>query len=92
MARGFIMQAAGKFADASEVFLAVPKWETDDNKNIYSAREEYGWCLAEMGELESAAHELRGVLDKLELSDGQEIKKARVCWRLGVCLWRLGGE
>ena len=92
MARGFVFQAAKKWSEAADVFLKVVELLPDDNEHRAAAQEEHAWCLAEAGEPEAAIDELQSVLDLLALLDGQEPKKARVCWRIGACFWRLQGK
>ena len=92
MARGFILQAAKKWPEAAEVFLKVVDQLPEDSEDKLLAQEQHGWCLAESGEPEAATEELQAVLDRISIREGQELSKARVSWRLGVCLWRLRGK
>lgn len=57
------------------------------------ARHEVAWCDINLGHLENAKGELDYVIDKLE-SKGDEAasEKAKAWWRLGRCLWVMGGE
>lgn len=91
MGRGYVLQASRKWSEAASAFLAVTEHASDDIDIGLRAREEHVWCMAEEGETEVAAEELQAVLDELETFEGNDVRKARVCWRLGVCYWRLGG-
>lgn len=91
LARAYILQAARKWSDAADLFLRVADLLEDDINLGLAAREEHAWCLSEQGENEAAIDELTHVLERLKESDGYEERKARVCWRLGLCHWRLGG-
>ncbi|KAE8185214.1 hypothetical protein CF336_g7503, partial [Tilletia laevis] len=59
------------------------------------ARAEVAWCDVAMGRLEAAAEQLRTLVEDI---DGERAglvsseERARTWWRLGRCLWDMGGE
>lgn len=92
MGRGYVLQAASKWIDASKLFETVYKVDPDDVNTGFVAREEHAWCLVQLDQLDVAAEELQDVLERLEQWDGYETRKARLWWRLGQCYWRQGGK
>ncbi|KAL5507335.1 SKI3 [Sanghuangporus vaninii] len=94
MGRGYVLEAAGKWNEAADLFLKVASQLRDDVDVGLVAREQYAWCLIEkeQPELETAIAELQSVLDQIEALDGYEERKARLWWRLGQCYWRLEAE
>lgn len=93
MGRGYVLQAARKWNEASELFLKVADQLPDDVDVGLVAKEEHAWCLVEkeVPELDIAIKELQSILDQVEALDGYEQRKARLWWRLGQCYWRLEG-
>ncbi|OBZ66566.1 Superkiller protein 3 [Grifola frondosa] len=92
MGRGFILQHAGKWADASKAFARVVELIPDDFGQGIRAKEEYAWCQAKLHDLESAAKALQDVIYVLDELEGREDDKARCWWRLGVCHWDMGDD
>ena len=91
MGRGYVLQAADKWEEASTLFARVAKLSSPETDTGLIAREEYGWCLVQVGKLQEALKELEAVRADLEEFDEYASRKARVWWRIGVCQWRLGG-
>ncbi|KAF8739668.1 Tetratricopeptide repeat, partial [Rhizoctonia solani] len=95
MARAYIYQYAKNWGDAIKHFQRVMK-ETDGDDTVgwvsVRAREEVAWCMAMDGQLETSLSELREVSSALALGDAPPDDRARVEWRLGKCLWDIGGE
>ncbi|KAF8757237.1 Tetratricopeptide repeat [Rhizoctonia solani] len=95
MARAYIYQYAKNWGDAVKHFQRVMK-ETDGDDTVgwvgVRAREEVAWCMAMDGQLETSLSELREVSSALALGDAPPDDRARVEWRLGKCLWDIGGE
>ncbi|KAK0545390.1 Superkiller protein 3, partial [Tilletia horrida] len=59
------------------------------------ARAEMAWCDVHLGQLESAAEQFRELIKEVEGERSAETlpeDKARTWWRLGRCLWDIGGE
>ncbi|KAI0644651.1 TPR-like protein [Trametes meyenii] len=92
MSRGFVLQYAKRWDDAAQLFARVVKQEPEDLDKIYRAREELAWCNVMLGQLHTAADELRQVIDALEELEGREEDKARSWWRLGRCYWEMGDD
>ncbi|KAJ1304710.1 hypothetical protein OPQ81_005849 [Rhizoctonia solani] len=95
MARAYIYQYAKNWAEAIKHFQRVIK-ETDGDDTAgwvgIRAREEVAWCMAMDHQLEASLVELREVDSALASGDAPPDDRARVGWRLGKCLWDLGGE
>ncbi|CAE6511205.1 unnamed protein product [Rhizoctonia solani] len=95
MARAYIYQYAKGWGEAIKHFQRVMK-ETDGDDTVgwvgVRAREEVAWCMAMDHQLEASLGELREVSSALALGDAPPDDRARVEWRLGKCLWDLGGE
>ncbi|CAE6416415.1 unnamed protein product [Rhizoctonia solani] len=95
MARAYIHQYAKNWAEAMKHFERVMK-ETDGDDTAgwvgIRAREEVAWCMAMDHQLQDSLSELREVSSALALGDAPPDDRARVEWRLGKCLWDLGGE
>ncbi|TDL26128.1 TPR-like protein [Rickenella mellea] len=90
MGRAYVLQAAGKFAEAAELFNKVSEKLPDDMDVGLEAKEEFAWCKVQMGKLDDGAHQLQSVRDQRELIEGEGEKTARVWWRLGKCYWDMG--
>ncbi|KIY73049.1 superkiller protein 3 [Cylindrobasidium torrendii FP15055 ss-10] len=92
MARAYIMQEAKNWQEAAELFEQVAATHEDDPSNGILAKEEAAWCKAQLGERVYAVSVLKEVFEYMDtLADfGSEI--ARCLWRIGVCLWDMGGE
>ncbi|UZJ52503.1 hypothetical protein CBS101457_001823 [Exobasidium rhododendri] len=57
------------------------------------ARLEMAWCDVNLGRLEQGKEELQHVIDEMDASsDVSKEDQARAWWRLGYCLWRMGGS
>lgn len=85
------MQEAKKWSEAAELFEHVAAAHEDDPNEGLLAKEEAAWCKAQLGEREYAVSVLKEVFEFMDtLADfGSEI--ARCLWRIGVCLWDMGG-
>lgn len=92
MGRGFILQHAKKWSEASSIFEKVAKLDVDGVEHGLRAKEEHAWCTAMWGELQAAADELREVIVTLDGFEGRDDDKARAWWRLGRCYWDMGGD
>ncbi|KAI0674837.1 TPR-like protein [Trametes maxima] len=92
MNRGFVLQYAKRWDDAAHLFGRVIKLEPEDLDQVYRAKEELAWCNVMLGQLQTAANELRQVIDALEELEGREEDKARSWWRLGRCHWEMGDD
>ncbi|TFK87083.1 TPR-like protein [Polyporus arcularius HHB13444] len=90
MGRGFILQHAKKWSEASSIFEKVAKLDVDGVEHGLRAKEEHAWCTAMCGELQAAADELREVIVTLDGFEGRDDDKARAWWRLGRCYWDMG--
>ncbi|QRW08082.1 superkiller protein 3 [Ceratobasidium sp. AG-Ba] len=95
MARAYILQYAKDWAGAIKHFERVLKeTETEDTPGWIRprAREEVAWCSAMAGDLEGSLNELKEVAELLESGEAPSEDRARVEWRLGKCMWELGGH
>jgi superkiller protein 3 len=94
MARAYILQYAKDWSAAMKLFQRVMK-ETESDETVgwvgVRAKEEVAWCLAMDGQLEASLSELREVSSALGGAEAPPDDRARVEWRLGKCLWELGG-
>ncbi|KAG8720783.1 Superkiller protein 3 [Ceratobasidium sp. 394] len=95
MARAYILQYAKDWTGAIKHFQRVLKETTTDDSPGWvhpRAREEVAWCSAMAGDLEGSLAEFKEVSEVLESGDAPSEDRARVEWRLGKCLWELGGN
>jgi superkiller protein 3 len=95
MARAYILQYAKDWDKAAKLFRLVLKETADDDSPGWvraRAREEVAWCLAMAGDLEGGLDELKEVSEVLEAGEAPLEDRARVEWRLGKCMWELGGQ
>lgn len=92
MGRGYVLQHAAKWAEASEFFLKAVESASENPEVRIRAQEEAAWCQVQMGELEGAAEALRGVLEELGSMKDKDVDMARCWWRLGRCLWETGED
>ncbi|PCH43840.1 hypothetical protein WOLCODRAFT_138620 [Wolfiporia cocos MD-104 SS10] len=94
MGKGSILQHSGKWSDASELYAKVVKLIPDDLEHGIRAKEEHAWCLAKFdgGKLEDAMTDLRAVATALDHLEDREEDKARCWWKVGKCLWDMGGD
>lgn len=92
MGRGYVLQYAGKWSDASELYAKVIQLVPDDLEHGVRAREEHAWCEANLHHLENASAELQEVNILLDDLEGRDVDKARSWWRLGKCYWDMGDE
>jgi superkiller protein 3 len=88
MARGYILQAAHKWTEASKIFSRVVKLIPDNLEEGLRAREELAWCQIQSHDYESGIDGLKSVLELQDRSSDQ----ARCLWRLGKTHWEMGGE
>lgn len=91
MGRAYILQHAKKCAEAGSVFSRVVELIPDDPNDGLRAKEELAWCHANNGELQKAVSLLKDVISQLDELEGRDEDKARCWWRLGKCLWDMGG-
>ncbi|RPD63776.1 TPR-like protein [Lentinus tigrinus ALCF2SS1-6] len=92
MGRGFILQYAKKWSEASLIFAKVAELDADGVEHGLRAKEEHAWCTVMCGDLQAAADELREVIRVLDELEGRDDDKARAWWRLGRCYWDMGVE
>ncbi|KZT27982.1 TPR-like protein [Neolentinus lepideus HHB14362 ss-1] len=92
MGRGYVLQNAGKWAEATDFFKRAVTCATRDPDTHVRAMEECAWCGIQLGSLAEASTSLREVLDLLESMKNKEVDKARCWWRLGRCLWEMGDD
>ncbi|KAK0529946.1 Superkiller protein 3 [Tilletia horrida] len=110
LARAYIAQMTGRWADAKQGFLKVrnlaealpssPASAALRTLSISSApdleaRAEIAWCDVHLGELQSAADQLRALVGDLDGERSSQVsaeERAKSWWRLGRCLWDIGGE
>jgi superkiller protein 3 len=88
MARGYILQAACQWTEASEFFSHVIKLIPDDLQEGLRAREELAWCQIQSHDYENGMDGLKRVLELQDRSSDQ----ARCLWRLGKTHWEMGGK
>lgn len=95
MARAYILQHTKNWSGAAKHFQRViTETDTDDSHGWVHARarEEVAWCLAMDGNIEGSLNGLREVSMVLEAGDAPSEDRARVEWRIGKCMWDLGGQ
>ena len=92
MARGYVLEAATKWAEASEFFARVVDLLPGDLDDGLRAREEQAWCQVQTGDDHRGVDSLQHVLQSLNDLDDRDTDQARCLWRLGKCHWELGGE
>jgi superkiller protein 3 len=91
MGRGFILQAAGKWAVAAESFN-VARTLTDNTTLLgLNTQEEYAWCIGNSGDIPNALEILHTTLDLLQVNQDAAHDVARCTWRIGAIHWRLTG-
>ena len=90
--RGFILQHAKKWTEASAIFRKASQLDPDGFTHGVRAKEEYAWSEMMCGSLEVAAEELRSVIGVLDQLEDREEDQARCWWKLGRCYWEMGGE
>lgn len=92
MGRGFILQYARKWQDASAIFSKVMQLDPEGVDHGLRAKEERAWCQAMCDHLQEAADELRACIAALDALEGRVEDKARAWWRLGRCHWEMGSK
>ena len=92
MGRGFILQYAKKWSEASAIFEKVVGLDAKGVDHGLRAKEEHAWCAAMCRETQAAVDELREVIGVLDGLEGRDDDKARAWWRLGRCYWDMGGN
>ncbi|KAJ3553260.1 hypothetical protein NM688_g3709 [Phlebia brevispora] len=90
MGRGYIMQAANKWEEASHAFRSVAELLPDDSQDGLRAQEEDAWCKVQTHDAESAEKTLRAIAETLDEYEGRERDQARCWWRLGKALCAIG--
>lgn len=108
MAKGIILQTANQWKQARDVFSAVIANDEKESLEIsYEARRalslfkipgrearlEVAWCDVQLGQLEDAQGELQAVIEELDADkEANAQDQAKAHWRLGQCLWEMGGH
>ncbi|PWN37617.1 uncharacterized protein FA14DRAFT_159580 [Meira miltonrushii] len=108
MAKGIILQTSNQWKQARDVFSAVISNDEKESQDIsYEARRalslfkipgrearlEVAWCDVQLGQLEDAQGELRTVIEELDADkEANAQDQAKAHWRLGQCLWQMGGH
>lgn len=99
--RSFVYQSAVRWQDARDLLANVTEMRYDQDECALSifadphleARHEIAWCDINLGRLEIARAELDQVIALLEeKNDEAASDKAKAWWRLGRCLWQMGGD
>lgn len=90
MSRGYIMQAAGKWAEASSTFQRVAELLPDDLYDGLRAREEDAWSMTQAHDPETGDKILQEVIKILD-EEGRNNDSARAWWRSGKARWAMGG-
>lgn len=91
MAQGYIMQAAGKWAEASDLFSRVAELRPDDVDLGLRSKEEAAWSASRHLGPKAALTELNTVLELLQQQEGREADQARCLWRYGQLKWENSG-
>src|SRR6266403_5195215 len=63
MGRGYILQRAGKWAEAASCFSRVPDGHPEETRDSIRAQEEHAWCQVQLNCMETAIAELRTVIE-----------------------------
>lgn len=91
MSRGYIMQAASKWGEASSTFQRVVGLLPDDLYDGLRAQEEDAWCKTQADDPETGEKILQQVIKILDGEEGRENDSARAWWRSGKAHWAMGG-
>lgn len=89
--RGYILQSAKKWSEASDAFARVAELLPEDLDDGLRAKEELTWSKAQIADPDSGAKGLKAVLEILDTLEGREYDQARCWWRLGQCHWTMEG-
>lgn len=108
LCRAYIDQKAGRWDQARRLFASVAARQDQNAgsarekamlKLFYSqnpareARLEVAWCDVKMGNLEQGREHLQQVISDLDASPASNSEdQAKAWWRLGICLWEMGGS
>ncbi|KAI0027005.1 TPR-like protein [Vararia minispora EC-137] len=92
MGRGYIMQRAENWEEATKMFEDVLRLLPEDDLEAIRAKEERAWCLSHLSSLTIGIDELETVIDVLNSLQGKDEDLARCWWRLGQSHWEMGVE
>lgn len=107
LCKAHIAQTAGRWEQAHSLFSRVKSGQDSGTPSDMSrmlqklslssnpareARLEVAWCDVQMGKLAEGKEELESVTGDLdEANDANPEDRAKAWWRLGSCLWKMGG-
>lgn len=86
------MEGMQKWHDAETLFSTVKELLGDDSQTGLQAKEENAWCRYHTGKAEDGVAALYDVLAVLQGLENRSEDIARCTWRIGQCLWDMGGE
>ncbi|KAG8795245.1 Superkiller protein 3, partial [Serendipita sp. 399] len=86
IARGYVHQAASRWAEARSDFDQVVGIATVDDPRYIEAAEEAAWCQVQVGNVEAGKKGLSQVIEILEGGE-DDTAQARAWWRLGRATW-----
>lgn len=92
MGRAYVLQFAKKWPEAANLFNEVVELLPEDVDDSLRAQEELAWCNAQSGDADGGSARLKEVLKILDSLENREVDQARCWWKLGKCLWDIGGK
>jgi superkiller protein 3 len=92
MGRGYVLEYAQKYQEASQLFYRVTQVESADSDLHLRAEEEHAWCLCCIGDTEKGSEGLKVVISTLNTLEDRETDRARALWRVGKCYWDRDGK
>ena len=105
LCKGYIAQTAGRWEQARSLFASVASATSPSDRALAlqrlsvsqtptrEARLEVGWCDVKLARLDEAKVQLLDVIGDLDTaSDANTEDQAKAWWRLGSCLWAMGGR
>jgi superkiller protein 3 len=105
LSKGLIDEAAGRWEEARAAFVHVQQLAlaqaaasplSPSRAPALEAQGEVAWCDVCAGRLEEGRVALEAVIDRLDDAASAAVvdgaARARAWWRLGRCLWQIGGE
>jgi superkiller protein 3 len=108
LSKAYIAQTAGRWDQARSLFASVVSQQTEDalspkeqallklsiSRNpTREAKLEVAWCDVKLGKLGQGRDQLQEVISDLDDSPSSNNEdQAKAWWRLGICLWEMGGE
>lgn len=108
LSKAYIARTASRWEQARKLFASLIEKEaasavSGSEKSLHKlsisqdpsreARHEVAWCDVKLGKLEEGRNQLKEIISELDTSPNvNSEEQAKAWWRLGSCLWEMGGQ